>query len=66
MKPEFYEPQKNSNHLPRAILVGAENGTPVPSGHSLEELEGLATTAYYDPVAFLTQRLTTINPKTYD
>ncbi len=65
MKPEFFEPHKAINHQPRAILVGAENGTPAPLGHALEELEGLATTAYYDPVAFLTQKLTTINPKTY-
>jgi len=32
---------------------------------SLEELEGLATTAQYEPVATLTQRLTDINPKTF-
>jgi len=32
---------------------------------SLEELEGLATTANYDPVANLTQNLAKINPKTF-
>lgn len=67
MKPEFFEPHQKINHRPRAVLVGAESSsdTPAPHGHTLEELEGLATTAHYRPVAFLTQRLTTINPKTY-
>jgi GTP-binding protein HflX len=32
---------------------------------SLVELDGLATTAQYEPVATLTQRLTAINPKTF-
>ena len=32
---------------------------------SLYELTGLATTAEYEPVAELTQRLTEINPKTF-
>ena len=35
------------------------------SGISLDELTGLATTAEYEPVAELTQRLTGINPKTF-
>ncbi len=38
---------------------------PSPSKVSLEELEGLATTAQYKPVATLTQRLSEINPKTF-
>ncbi len=32
---------------------------------SLEELEGLATTANYDPIAHLTQQLDQVNPKTF-
>jgi GTPase len=51
---------------PKAILVGVSMpGIHPPSGISLEELEGLATTAQYVPVATLTQRLTEINPKTF-
>jgi len=52
----------NSAH-PKAILVGIK----LPGNHSeisLDELNGLAVTAEYDPVAQLTQRLTEINPKT--
>jgi len=36
-----------------------------PSKISLEELEGLATTAQYNPVARFTQHLSAINPKTF-
>ena len=36
-----------------------------PTENSLEELEGLATTAQYKPVATLTQHLKDINPKTF-
>jgi GTPase len=51
---------------PKAILVGVGMpGILSPSKISLEELEGLATTAQYEPVAQLTQRLTGINPKTF-
>jgi GTPase len=51
---------------PKAILVGVSMpGVSSPSIISLEELEGLATTAQYNPVATLTQRLTEINPKTF-
>ena len=51
---------------PKAILMGVSMpGVSSPSIISLEELEGLATTAQYDPVATLTQRLTEINPKTF-
>jgi GTP-binding protein HflX len=49
----------------KALLVGVEftsNGTP---GHSLDELDGLARTAHYTPVGSFTQRLTSINPKTF-
>jgi GTPase len=63
---------KASNHIntrpekPKAILVGVSRpGDLSPSRISLEELDGLATTAQYDPVARFTQRLTEINPKTF-
>jgi GTPase len=62
---------KDTTHInaqtskPKAILVGVSlPGTP-SSEVSLEELEGLATTANYEPVATLTQRLAEINPKTF-
>ena len=50
---------------PRAILVGVELQNTRSLFPALEELEGLATTANYKPVATLTQRLTNINPKTF-
>ena len=52
---------------PKAILVGVSMpGIPSPPTEiSLEELEGLATTAQYKPVATLTQHLKDINPKTF-
>ena len=52
---------------PKAILVGVSMpGIPSPpTENSLEELEGLATTAQYKPVATLTQHLKDINPKTF-
>lgn len=49
----------------KALLVGVEftsNSTP---GHSLDELDGLARTAHYTPVGSFTQRLSSINPKTF-
>lgn len=50
---------------PKAILVGVSMpGTP-SSEISLEELDGLSTTANYEPVATLTQHLAKINPKTF-
>ncbi len=51
----------------KALLVGVEitgAGT-APMGHSLDELVGLARTAHYQPVGFFTQRLASINPKTF-
>jgi GTP-binding protein HflX len=51
----------------KAILVGAvlpANGA-VTLASSLEELEGLATTAGYEPAGVITQRLLRINPKTF-
>ena len=50
---------------PKAILVGVSMPDTITSDISLEELEGLATTANYDPVATLTQNLAKINPKTF-
>mgnify|MGYP001161113565 FL=1 len=50
----------------KAILVGVEfpgNDAP-PFAETLDELESLAATAYYTPVATLSQRLTVVNPKT--
>jgi GTPase len=49
----------------KALLVGVEvagNGLP---GNSLDELDGLARTAHYQPVGTFTQRLASINPKTF-
>jgi GTPase len=63
---------KTANHIntqpskPKAILVGVSMpGILSPSKISLEELEGLATTAQYNPVARFTQHLSAINPKTF-
>jgi GTP-binding protein HflX len=49
----------------KALLVGVEIIGSSPLGHSLDELDGLARTAHYTPVGSFTQRLTTINPKTF-
>lgn len=49
----------------KAILVGVEIGGSGSLGHSLDELDGLARTAHYQPVAIFTQRLATINSKTF-
>ena len=62
---------KAQNHIktrpskPKAILVGISMPSSPPAEISLEELAGLVTTAQYNPVATLTQRLTEINPKTF-
>ena len=62
--------QESSTHSEsssnKAILVGVKLPEDLSSsGISLDELTGLATTAEYEPVAELTQRLTGINPKTF-
>jgi GTP-binding protein HflX len=49
----------------KALLVGVEIGSSGSLEHSLEELDGLARTAHYQPVATFTQRLATINSKTF-
>lgn len=50
---------------PKAILVGVSMPGSPSAEISLEELKGLATTANYEPVATLTQRLAKITPKTF-
>ena len=50
---------------PKAILVGVSMPGTSSTQISIEELEGLATTANFNPVATLTQHLTKINPKTF-
>ena len=69
MKTRFYETIRDKTDktvFPKAILVGAE--MPFKGGISteaaLEELRGLATTAFYRPVATLIQKLSKINPQT--
>lgn len=67
MKAPFYQIQQPIPQKRKAILVGVElprNGS-VPMSVSFEELEGLATTANYQPIARLSQRLSSINPKTF-
>jgi GTPase len=67
MKTPFYQIQHQTPAKKKAILVGVElprTGSTTLSG-SFEELEGLATTANYEPVARLSQKLSTINPKTF-
>ena len=66
MKPRFYHIQDETPASSKAILVGIElphNGS-VPMHLSLEELQGLAVTAHYKPVAEIRQKLSTVNPKT--
>ena len=64
MKQESYSNSESFSN--KAILVGVQlPGDLSSSKISLYELTGLATTAEYEPVAELTQRLTEINPKTF-
>ena len=64
MKKESATHSESSSN--KAILVGVRLPEDFSSsGISLDELTGLATTAEYEPVAELTQRLTGINPKTF-
>ncbi|MBI4389190.1 MAG: GTPase HflX [Nitrospinae bacterium] len=67
MNDRWREPISTETQLPKAILVGIElprDGSP-PLDPSLEELEGLATTANYRPVASFALRLHNVNPKTF-
>ncbi len=49
----------------KALLVGVEITGSGSLGHSLDELDGLARTAHYQPVGTFTQRLATINSKMF-
>lgn len=50
----------------RAILVGIDlQKNSQPLALALEELTGLATTANYNPVATISQKVVNINPKTF-
>lgn len=49
----------------KALLVGVEIDGSGSLAHSMDELDGLARTAHYQPVATFTQRLATINSKTF-
>ncbi len=67
MKDELFTIDQETRGERRAMLVGASwpgNGA-VPLDRSLEELEGLATTAGYALSGVLTQKLSRINPKTF-
>lgn len=67
MAAKYSDPINDKPKTLKAILVGVE--LPRATGQTLalamEELEGLATTAHYTPVAIITQRLVNINPKTF-
>ena len=64
MKQESYSNSESFSN--KAILVGVRLPGDLSSTEiSLDELTGLATTAEYEPVVELTQRLTEINPKTF-
>ncbi len=49
----------------KALLVGVDINGNGSASHSLDELEGLSRTAHYQPVGHFTQRLASINPKTF-
>jgi GTPase len=49
----------------KALLVGVDTSGSGPLGHSLDELDGLARTAHYQPLGTFTQRLASINPTTF-
>lgn len=67
MKAPFYQIHAKTSETRKAILIGVQlpksgaGAQPI----SLDELKGLATTANYDPVAELSQKLSTVNPKTF-
>jgi len=67
MKAPFNQNYSKAPEKRKAILVGVQlpqKGS-VSLTVSLDELEGLAITANYCPVAQLSQRLSSINPKTF-
>lgn len=59
------EKSRPSSKLLKAILVGIKLPHNGSGSGSLDELEGLATTAWYEPVARMSQSLASINPKTF-
>lgn len=67
MKAPFHQIHTNTPDQRKAILVGVqlprEGSVSLPV--ALEELKGLATTANYQPVAELTQKISSVNPKTF-
>ncbi len=66
MKTKLSKPTIEKPSPLKAVLVGiTNNSSPILSSSPLSELAGLATTAHYEPVGFLVQRLIKVNPKTY-
>lgn len=68
MKHTLYETNPDKDLGTKAVLVAVQiprDAESTPLEAALEELTGLATTAFYRPVANVTQRLAGINPKTY-
>jgi len=67
MKALLHQIHSKTPEKRKAILVGAQmpqkGATSQPI--SLDELKGLATTANYEPVAEISQKLATVNPKTF-
>jgi GTP-binding protein HflX len=67
MKAPFYQIHAKTSETRKAILVGVQlpqsgaGAQPI----SLDELKGLATTANYNPVAELSQKISAVNPKTF-
>ena len=67
MKPSPVSTKSFGRTRLKALLIGVEftgKDNSQPKG-SLDELTGLAETAQYQPVASMTQKLGTINPKTF-
>ncbi len=67
MKLKSGTPIPSQSRARGAILVGVQlpGAKGYPMDLSLEELDGLATTGNYSPVATVTQKLDTIYPKTF-
>lgn len=63
----FFIPEKTrqSKKFLKAILVGIHLPRSGSRSGSLDELEGLATTAWYEPVARMSQNLASVNPQTF-
>ena len=67
MKSVLHDIRPHTQQSRKAILVGVRlpGSSNSPAGISLEELRGLAATAFYDPVSILSQRLVSVGPKTF-